>query len=152
MAGPSITPRHILENRGSWRAKVRSDELQLPTGVPTAPDILDDEGRAEWERLTSALAEADCIAVVDRSMLAVYCSTWSDFVRLTKLLADPAIDEKVAWQLTVARGKAADLLVKIAGQFGFSPASRTTVTMSPPARTGVSLMARNRNPLDDFKL
>lgn len=52
--------------------------------APSMPDWLDDEGRAEWERIVPGLEALDILKPEDRAMLSVYCVTWSRYVAAVK--------------------------------------------------------------------
>lgn len=129
--GPQPTPTKILEARGSWRAKGRQGEPQLPVEAPSCPAWLPAEGKAEWRRQVKLLVQMGVISKADRALLAAYCEAWAELVALTC-----AIDERLrqdllagyAWAvkdgLINAKAKAVDRLMKLADRFGFSPAAR----------------------------
>ena len=48
--------------------------------APEAPDWLDAEALAEWERIVPALDELGVLKEADGGMVSAYCETWSRFV------------------------------------------------------------------------
>lgn len=134
--GPAPTPKHILQMRGSWRAKGRSGELQFPCERPSCPNWLSREAKAEWRRIVKELQAAGAIAKVDRTLLALYCDAVGEVEILTGRIAEreaAGADEKEIWHLRNARHKAADRVAKLAVQFGFSPAARCRIKSPEPA-------------------
>ncbi len=110
--GPQPTPTSILEARGSWRAKVRENEPQLPTSAPACPRKLS-KGARRWWTLTVPLLQAmKVLTAADGEVLSRYC-----------VLAD-AFDEArtIDEQLKVDRQ-----LRQVARDLGLTPASRSTV-------------------------
>lgn len=126
LRGAAPTPTKILEARGSWRAKDRPEEPQLPVGAPEAPDWLSEEARAEWDRQVKHLLRMRVVSEADRALFASYCEAWSEFVRLTILMNKCAPGRGKNWRtLNCAKRAASDALLKLAMQFGFSPSART---------------------------
>lgn len=149
MPGPPPTPTPILNARGSWRAKVRTQEPIPAKQTPGCPAFLKGEARLEWNRQVKALAKMGCLAKCDRGSLALYCEAWGEFAEAVYLLAEngPVIESerygKVRRKtLMVFRNKAAERLIKLADRFGFSPAARARVRAEAPKKdTGPQLDA-----------
>jgi P27 family predicted phage terminase small subunit len=134
MPGPPPTPTPILNARGSWRAKARekSGEPKLPVETPSCPSWLSKEAKAEWRRQVAALVRMGVLAKADRAALAVFCEAWSEFQQASEtigrsglLLKDPETGALKRNPLLKVRNDAADRVVQLAGQFGFTPAART---------------------------
>lgn len=141
LRGPPPTPTNILKARGSWRAEKREadGEVQFEQGRPTCPAWLSKEAKAEWSRQVTQLEAAGILTLADRAVLAAYCEAWGEFATIAR-----AIDERVdlatknggagvIWATLIAEGlvnaknRAAERLLRLAGQFGFSPAARARV-------------------------
>jgi phage terminase small subunit len=59
-------------------------------GIPDRPDdLLDQEGRQEWDRMIAYLEPLRVLHPVDGSALAIYACTWSDFVRVSREIRAP---------------------------------------------------------------
>src|SRR5947209_513230 len=84
--GPAPTPTPILDARGSWRAKGRDGEVQLPVKAPTCPAFLPDEAKDEWKRQCALLPQMGVLAEVDRAALAA-CWGGLDLASISNLAA-----------------------------------------------------------------
>ncbi len=128
LRGPAPTPTKILEMRGSWRAKEREGEPQFPRARLKAPAWMSDEAKAEWRRVVKACDPLGILADVDRAVLVAYCETWAEMVAIDRDLAAKAGQPAESLEgLRSARHRAVTQLVRLAGQFGFSPAARARV-------------------------
>lgn len=125
--GPAPTPTGLLKLRGSWRAGIRGEEVEYPTGAPTCPRVLPPEGKKEWRRVVRLLAEAKVLQVADLAVLASYCRTWAEWTELTERSADWSYgsesDRKEARLLADCERR----LQRLAAEFGFTPSSRTRI-------------------------
>jgi len=120
-----------LKARGSWRAEGRLAEPTDEVVVPTCPDWLDKEGRAEWRRLAPLLKRRRTVSKAARGVLAVLCQNWSLLVRagrkLNELLEDPESDQKAVRRWAVLSNEATKNYLRAAAEFGLSPAAKARV-------------------------
>ena len=84
--GPAPKSKKELAKRGSWRAKDRADDLEMPNKAPTAPTALSREAKAEWKRLVALLEPRGVLSEGDRIGLTVLCELWAEDRDLGKLL------------------------------------------------------------------
>lgn len=49
--------------------------------APEPPEHLDEEARAEWERVAPVLVGAKVLTALDRAAMAGYCTAWSAYVK-----------------------------------------------------------------------
>jgi P27 family predicted phage terminase small subunit len=144
--GPRPTPKRILDNRGSWRAKTRKDEPTPAPGLPPCPDFLDDAARAEWSRISLELLALGLLTNIDRAALAAYCVAWSRWQAAETKINDLGIFVAVKrrhrkgaqggmvvnpW-LAVA-DRAMKQMREFAGEFGMTPATRTRAAAAKPS-------------------
>jgi P27 family predicted phage terminase small subunit len=61
-------------------------EPQPPVEIPDCPPHLDDEARAEWDRIAPKLLGLNLLSDLDRSALAAYCQTYSRWVKAEKII------------------------------------------------------------------
>jgi P27 family predicted phage terminase small subunit len=100
---------------------------------PECPDWLDPDAKAEWERIAPALVAAKLLTPVDCMTLATYCqmySQWKKAEQAVRLEGLTFIDAKGSIKLHPCARHAAQLMAelrRVAGEFGFSPASRSRV-------------------------
>ncbi len=130
--GPAPTPTATLEARGSWRAKLRDGEPEFKQGKPSCPKFLPAEAKAEWKRQVRALGDARILTQADRSLLAAYCEAWAEFVAACQESAKMDFEQSIALGILNAKNKAVDRLLRLAQQFGFSPAARTRIKAPEP--------------------
>jgi P27 family predicted phage terminase small subunit len=137
-------PTHLKLLRGNpSRRKIDTREPQ-PSKLPEPPDppeFLSQAAKDEWWRIVPELHALGLLTVLDVKVLAAYCSAAAHFEAAERLLRDMAERDPVTGALMIktAAGnavynpligiarKAALDMVKIAAEFGFSPAARTRI-------------------------
>lgn len=136
--GRKPTPTHLLEKRGSWRAKTRPAEPQPERAAPNPPTWLSREAAAEWRRIVPELEDLNLLAKIDRAMLATYCESWAQLVRALQHLANEGevIDAPNGFKqanpwLRVAND-ARKAVQQFGAEFGLSPSSRPRIAAPPP--------------------
>ncbi len=105
-----------------------------PSGsVPTPPEWLDADARAEWDRVTPLLDAV--VHQVDLAALVAYCSTYSLWASVRQsLTAESVVTDD--GKLNPAARYAESLLKQLRGlldQLGFTPASRRQILTSDEA-------------------
>lgn len=103
-------------------------------GRPECPGHLDAIARAEWDRIVPLLDEAGILARIDGAALAIYCATYSRWVRASAELDAPeglvAYTEKggVKQSPYVQIAAAAERdMARMLVEFGCTPSSRSRV-------------------------
>lgn len=127
--GPAPKRRDVLALRGSWRAAKAAPELRFPlTRPPVCPAWMPAAGKAEWKRQAAALEAAGILADVDAAALALWCEAWAEFVECVGAVRGAVKEAGMTYAINQgligAKAKAADRLLKLAAQFGFTPAAR----------------------------
>jgi P27 family predicted phage terminase small subunit len=104
----------------------------LPAKKPTCPRWLDEEAKKEWRRVCPELARAGTLALVDRGILAGYCSAYSRWRKAEEAISNGDLTE-LARHGTRARPEVAiarDALTQMramAAELGLTPKSRGSV-------------------------
>ncbi len=130
--GPAPTPKAELERRGSWRAKVREDELQADGQIPEAPAHLKGEARAEWNRLAATLGPRGVLdREMDRTSLSLLCEALGEYRRLDKRMTRETPGEQKWRSLMYGRNEAWKRWNDLAKRFGLTPADRPRVKVGP---------------------
>lgn len=93
------------------------------SGRPKRPDWLSDEARREWNRIVPELQKQGVLSVLDRGMLAVYCSLWAQY----------ADGERRGVPIKAAL---ISQMRAIAASFGFTPADRARLSLQPQKSAG----------------
>ncbi len=140
-SGRTPTPTQVLKLRGSWRAKLRKDEPQPPTGIPQAPTYLDAEQKKVWRRLAKQLDALGIMTKIDGEALGRYVRTWSRWDKAEQFIAEHGLvypkrdddDKVVAFveypQVGIADRAAAQLL-RLEQAFGLHPAARARLQVN----------------------
>lgn len=111
--------------------------------APQAPEWLEGEALAEWERIVPCLEELDLLKPADMAVLAVYCVTWARFVdavaeykRHGLTLVNPD-SGRVGKNPAVAIAEVAASQLRVyASEFGLTPASERNLGI-PPKASGI---------------
>lgn len=109
----------------------------LPT-LPDCPPELSPVARQEWSRLSSELAKLNLVTQLDRGALAAYCmayALWLEAIEQVQrhgaVVKSPTGYPVQSPFLAIAN-RQAEIMVRIASEFGFTPASRTRISAPPP--------------------
>jgi len=129
-------PTAVLSARGSWRAKTRTEEPQVPSGLPDKP-AMSEAAATEWDRITTILIGLGIITPIDGDALQIYCETfvtWKEAqakVReLGSVIKAPSGYPIQNPYLSIANAAGA-FCQKMLEQFGMTPASRSRVHKAP---------------------
>lgn len=147
-SGRRPKPTSVLKLTGQFRAdRHNAGEPEPPITIPEPPKCLKGESLAEWDRITVLLAEAKCIAEMDRATLTAYCLEWSRYVNANNklrlantLLAESTKGTKMPHPLLRVSDRALANMLRICMEFGMTPASRS--------RLDISAGASNEDPLE----
>jgi P27 family predicted phage terminase small subunit len=133
--GPPPTPRSLREARGNPGHRPLPPEHVKPTAGAGRPPELSDAGRAEWDRLEKELLRLGLLTTVDRGLFAAYCEAWANFAWATGALAEDGRTTtagngtEIPHPAVAIQIRSAELMRKIAADFGFSPADRMRLLM-----------------------
>ena len=112
------------------RNKRTSSGRHIDVARPEPPASLDEEARAEWERVVPDLETMGLLTRVDRGVLIRYCTMWSDWVDTNKnLKATGALvrgqrSAIVRSPLWIMRNDIEDRLAELTRQLGLSSSAR----------------------------
>lgn len=145
---PKPTSQKILEGNPGKRPLNRN-EPQF-SGEVTCPKHLNKIAKSEWKRVSKELSAQGLLTTVDRSTLAAYCTNYARWVEAEENLAKPNTKlvyvTKSGYPLPnpfIAVAKTAmDQMHKFAIEFGFTPSSRSRLSVSEPAKS--------EDPFTDF--
>ena len=111
--------------------------LQDAEPIVECPSILTELAREEWDRLAPLLAKAGRLTPLDRGPLALYCNAFAAWVEaetaiqaVGAIIKSPSGYPQVSPYVSIAQ-KNAELMIRIAGEFGFTPASRNRLPKPP---------------------
>lgn len=146
--GPRPKPAELklLEGNRGHRPVVTDGQLRPQVEIPDPPKYLGREARKEWKRITAELVRNNIVAKLDQHMLGMLCQAVERVVlfetALTRLTAQaleknqdpetPYISRTVqGYEMQSARyqllNREREILMKLLGEFGLSPALRAKV-------------------------
>lgn len=136
--GPPPKPRALKVVQGTLR-KDREPEspVELEPGIPEPPEGMGDEARRCWDRLVPVLVTVRILTVIDREALVMLCNSWAHYWYLQGVV------EEEGFTYTSAKGnvlqhpavssmnKALENCLRLAREFGLTPASRSRIEALP---------------------
>jgi P27 family predicted phage terminase small subunit len=117
------------------RKSKKTAKLEPPTSLLASPIVecppeLGPVARQEWDRLVPLLAAADRLTGFDRGTLAIYCTAYAAWLEAETALRTYGIVMKspsgypIQSPYVSIASKQAEIMIRIAVEFGFTPASR----------------------------
>jgi P27 family predicted phage terminase small subunit len=102
--------------------------------IPEPPEFLSAEALKEWHRIAPELYAVGLLTQMDGTALAVYCLAYGRYrqallkMQGQELVISTKAGTQVRNPLLRIADQAADLLLKVAKEFGMTPASRSKVS------------------------
>jgi P27 family predicted phage terminase small subunit len=101
--------------------------------IPDCPPELGDTARREWNRLVGELVSLRMVSNLDRAALAAYCGAYALWAEATEaiqkygtMIKSPSGYPVQSPYVSVAN-RQAEIMMRIASEFGFTPASRSRI-------------------------
>ena len=102
--------------------------------VPDCPPELGPVAQKEWQRLSIELNKLRILTQLDRAALAAYCGAYSLWAEATEniqkfgtMVKSPSGYPIQSPYVSIAN-RQAEIMLRIASEFGFTPASRSRIT------------------------
>ena len=139
---PKPTVLKVLDGNPGKRALSQREPV-APQGVPDPPAWLDDEAKAEWERVLPDLEQMGLLSPADRPALAAYCTAWSRWVEAEQMVKkfgpivkspEKGFPMKSPY-LTIA-DQALETMRKLMVEFGLTPSSRSRIRVPGAKQAG----------------
>lgn len=115
------------------------DEPRPDPSIPDCPSELGPLARKEWDRLVGELGTLRLLTQLDRAALATYCGAYGLWAEATEAIQKYGVMIKSPQgfpiqspYLSIAN-RQAEIMMRIASEFGFTPASRSRIS-APPVR------------------
>lgn len=103
--------------------------------VPDCPAELGEVARREWGRLASELGKLRLLTQLDRAALAAYCGAYALWAEATEaiqkygtMVKSPSGYPIQSPYVSIAN-RQAEIMMRYASEFGFTPASRSRISM-----------------------
>jgi P27 family predicted phage terminase small subunit len=146
MRGRRPVPTRIKILTGNpGKRPLNEHEPRPEPGIPDCPPQLGPLAREEWNRLTTELANLGMITALDRSALATYCNAYGLWAEATEaiqkygtMVKSPTGYPIQSPYVSIAN-RQAEIMMRIASEFGFTPASRSRISAPADDRSQASL-------------
>ena len=131
------------------RRPLNADEPQPEPTIPDCPAELGLVARREWDRLAAELASLKILTALDRAALAAYCNAyglWAEAIEAIQkygtMVKSPSGYPIQSPYVSIAN-RQAEIMMRIASEFGFTPASRSRISAPVEREPGLfDLFAR----------
>jgi len=102
--------------------------------IPECPSELGPSAKQEWDRLVGELAQLNLLTNLDRAALAAYCGAYALWANATEqiqkygaMIKSPSGYPVQSPYIAIAN-RQAEIMIRIASEFGFTPASRSRIS------------------------
>ena len=106
--------------------------------IPECPPELSPTAQREWHRLVGDLASLGLLTSLDRAALAAYCAAYALWAEATEaiqkfgaMVKSPTGYPIQSPYVSIAN-RQAEIMLRIAAEFGFTPASRSRIATPSP--------------------
>lgn len=141
--------RLIMGNPG--KQPIPKNEVEPPPGMPEIPKHLCEDARAEWERVCHGLNAMGVLTVVDKAVLAAYCTSYALWERSWRAINEMAKTGKLGAGLMISTtngnliqnplvgsaNKGAKDMISYASELGMTPVARTRIRTGPAVKTAL---------------
>ena len=138
MRGRKPTPSRLKVVTGNPGKHPINRNEPIPESVaPECPPELGPLARAEWDRLVGELARLRILTRLDRAALGAYCGAYALWAEATQaiqtygsMVKSPSGFPLQSPYISIAN-RQAEIMMRIASEFGFTPASRGRIRAPP---------------------
>lgn len=134
---PKPTRMKVLTGNPGKRPLNRTEPQPEPA-VPDCPVELGPSARREWDRLVGQLAPLRILTPLDRAALAAYCGAYGLWAEATEAIQKYGVMVKsptgfpMQSPYVAIANRQAEIMMRIASEFGFTPASRSRISTPTP--------------------
>ncbi len=153
MRGRHPKPTRLKQLTGNpGKRPLNQNEPKPEPSVPDCPKELGLLAQQEWNRLVAELGPLRLLTALDRGALASYCGAYALWAEAIEKIGEygamikaPSGFPVQSPYLAIAN-RQTEIMMRIASEFGFTPASRSRI--STPSKAEPSLFDRPENPID----
>jgi P27 family predicted phage terminase small subunit len=139
MRGRPPKPTRIKALTGNpGKRPLNMREPRPEPALPDCPPELSPTAQREWERLTAELAKLNLMTKLDRAALAAYCVAYAIWLEAMEqiqkygtMIKSPTGFPIQSPYLAILN-RQAEIMMRIASEFGFTPASRSRISTPSP--------------------
>lgn len=136
---PKPTRLKVLTGNPGKRPLNKNEPRPDPC-VPECPPELGPAAQREWTRLVNELSTLNMITSLDRAALATYCGAYALWAEATEaiqkfgaMVKSPTGYPMQSPYISIAN-RQAEIMMRIASEFGFTPASRSRIALPEESR------------------
>jgi P27 family predicted phage terminase small subunit len=129
-------PKSQKETSGNSESRELAKEEPKAIPVVECPPELGPVARQEWDRIAGALTAVGRLTVLDRALLAAYCNAYAQWLEAVEALEkygavmkSPSGYPVQSIYVSIAN-RQVEIMIRIAAEFGFTPASRSRLPMT----------------------
>ncbi len=136
MRGRKPIPKNLHVLRGNPGRRPLKPEPEPENRMPSCPSFLKGEAQKEWRRISKLLYHCGLLTPVDRTALAAYCQTFSQWVEAQGHIAEVGMVVKGSNgpmqnpYLRIAN-RLLEQMQKLLVEFGMTPSSRSRIKIQP---------------------
>jgi P27 family predicted phage terminase small subunit len=138
MRGRPPKPTRIKALTGNpGKRPLNAHEPRPEPALPDCPPELSAVAQTEWTRVISELAKLNLMTNLDRAALAAYCGSYAIWASATEQLNKYGTVVKspqgfpIQSPYLAIANRQAEIMMRIASEFGFTPASRSRISAPP---------------------
>lgn len=138
---PKPTELKVLEGNPGKRP-LNFNEPHPEKKLPDCPDWLEDEAKAEWDRLAVPLFNLGLLTELDMAPFATYCQAYARWKEAEEFISQHGsiIKTKTGFwqqvpQVSISRANQA-MMIKAAAEFGLTPSARSRLVAGGSEITG----------------
>lgn len=131
---PKPTRMKVLTGNPGKRPLNQNEPRPEPV-VPDCPTELGPAAQREWARLVGELSTLNMLTTLDRAALATYCGAYALWAEATEaiqkfgaMVKSPSGYPMQSPYISIAN-RQAEIMMRIASEFGFTPASRSRISV-----------------------
>jgi P27 family predicted phage terminase small subunit len=119
---------------------LNKNEPRPSSEIPECPPELGAVAQKEWHRLIGELASLRMITNLDRAALAAYCGAYALWAEAMEALQKYGTMVKspsgypIQSPYVAVANRQAEIMMRIASEFGFTPASRSRISAPVPSQ------------------
>ena len=127
----------------------------MPAPIIECPPELGPLARQEWDRVVGHLAATGVLSHFDRGPLAIYCAAYGHWIEATEAIQKYGTMMKspsgypVQSPYVAIANRQAEIMMRIASEFGFTPASRSRISTPSKAEPTLFDLPGNREPREE---
>ena len=150
MRGRPPKPTHLKAITGNpGKRPLNEREPRPEIEIPECPPELSPAAQREWNRLVGHLAALRLLTTLDRAALAAYCGSYALWAEAMEAIQKFGAMVKspngypIQSPYVAIANRQAEIMMRIASEFGFTPASRSRIATPSPAEPTLFDRAEN---------